>query len=829
MLNAKQKILLANGCLLLSAITLLVCFSTLIARLLNFLIVENVISGFENNILSTTTLLVFLLCVVFWLWQSGTKKFNIIFSSFAVILHITQRNSSFWTFYPFLWIPQLYILDVVVLIFTIPLFLNLIESKKKVADSIDANKGFIEECVVNDESNDSFHRAEVAAHVAEAILATKNKTAFAIGIVGSYGSGKTSFINLIQKKLPNADIEIMQFKPWSSDKAENISADFFDQLAHQLYYLNPNLGSLIATYSRKLSRVNLQRQQLIQQLYSFNKPNIHSDRTYHQINLLLEKSPKKIVIAIDDIDRLYNEEIMEVIRLIRNTANFANVFYLVAYEPKFVQSALKSLNPEVADNFLDKIIQLVLPLPKREQNDLLQLLETSLQSIISEEHFISLKEDIAKYGFMEGYELSFHQAFRNSRDVIRFINSFQLSYRALKNETLFEHLFILEIIKFRFIDIYDQLYERKSEWLVLSARTSRHEEYYELREIKRDGNTHLVIEDSLNIYTKDDAKLVTSLLKNLFNDFNRHTRAKQSIIYPMFFERYFRLRISRTEISEFAFQSNWKLGLQKMKEYIQQLSQQGLDKEITTRLLQVEPTSRNDFELQICSLFYAGPNYVAAHGWTSFDNYALINILWDLEGRVSDKFYGGNRESYKEFLKNVLKDCHPPFLFEVGFLYDAKNSPGRDIVLTRNEMTKQQVAYFDAHVSNLGLTDEAMWILYSIRQTDNSDLWHFETEVLSLTKAIITTQDPINFLRYSISFDTRDKRKVRLDLHILEFFEDVKQFRNFVSEHKLLKDDVREDYLRFLDKCTTFGIRTLVDYIFIPALARISQAEENSQ
>lgn len=70
------------------------------------------------------------------------------------------------------------------------------------------------------------------------------------------------------------------------------------------------------------------------------------------------------------MDRLYSNEVIEVLRLVRNTANFTNTIYLLAYEKSYIQKAIKEeLHVDNRIPFMDKIVQMEVPLPKREQDD----------------------------------------------------------------------------------------------------------------------------------------------------------------------------------------------------------------------------------------------------------------------------------------------------------------------------------------------------------------------------------------------------------------------------------------------------------------------------
>ena len=59
---------------------------------------------------------------------------------------------------------------------------------------------------------------------------------------------------------------------------------------------------------------------------------------------------------IDDIDRLTPQEILAVFQLVKATADFPNVTYLLVYDEVAVSSALESANFD-AQGYLEKIVQ----------------------------------------------------------------------------------------------------------------------------------------------------------------------------------------------------------------------------------------------------------------------------------------------------------------------------------------------------------------------------------------------------------------------------------------------------------------------------------------
>ncbi|WP_428331612.1 KAP family P-loop NTPase fold protein [Mucilaginibacter sp.] len=407
---------------------------------LDTLLVKPLLSRFENTLFDNAVLMLLCVGIAVWLYHYGSGKLVKVIGLLTLFLYALMRTDIYWQFQSSRLFPALKNWDFVAAALIVPGIIAVF-LRKGVANHGYQPGSFIEERAIESGSEDTFQRSSVAAEVARRISITPNVRSFAIGILGEYGSGKTSFINLIKSHLDPEKTEILDFNPWSAEGAANIQRDFFDQLSARLYVLNPRIANLIVGYSRKLSRTDSSFTKLVREVglagSLFTRKTYTDD--FERINQLLENSGKKIVITIDDLDRLYKDEVMEVLRLIRNTANFSNIFYLVAYERSYIDEAIKSVNANVAGSFLDKIIQLEIPLPKREKDDLLDLLETYLAPFVTAEHLDAYKTHIVDTGFCNKYNFAFERVFRQSRDVIKFINNFKITYQLLGSEVMFEN------------------------------------------------------------------------------------------------------------------------------------------------------------------------------------------------------------------------------------------------------------------------------------------------------------------------------------------------------------------------------------------------------
>ena len=133
--------------------------------------------------------------------------------------------------------------------------------------------------------------------------------------------------------------------------------------------------------------------------------------------------PAKLIIIIDDIDRLDSNEIQEVFMLVKKNADFPNTLYLLAFDEEVVKKALIDKGtPE--HNYLDKIIQASLHVPAINPVQFAQYLSKNLHGVLAE-----LPESAQKYRggndqyLKHVYNSGFDKLFTNIRDVKRFRNT----------------------------------------------------------------------------------------------------------------------------------------------------------------------------------------------------------------------------------------------------------------------------------------------------------------------------------------------------------------------------------------------------------------------
>jgi len=349
-----------------------------------------------------------------------------------------------------------------------------------------------------------------AQNIAKKIKESHFEKSFAIGINGQWGSGKTSMSNLIRRHTQDEkDVISIDFKPWSSSTPDAIIRDFFETLQDELSPYHAALSRLLIRYSRKLTTIDSNViTQTIEYAANYILDLDATNKVYEKINAALKDINKKIIIYIDDLDRLEQNEIMEVIRLIRNTANFYNTYFIVTYDKDYVHNALADAKIHNHEKFLEKIFQLEVNLPYYDKRVLLEELKEKMV-----EKFPDKQDKIETAIFYQGKvyidsstqqrikEYKIENWLLSSRDVNRLFNSLILNYAPVKDDVLLKDYLSIEILRLYYNPLYVNLFNNRKSFFEIV-----------------DGKRYKIRKDYLENYLVNDEKKedITILLDTIF-------------------------------------------------------------------------------------------------------------------------------------------------------------------------------------------------------------------------------------------------------------------------------------------------------------------------
>lgn len=827
------------GALLLIAVLLF--FRIPVSHLLDAVLVRPLFSAFEGGLWQDLIFVVLVLGALIWIATEQRLKILCRLVAFGLVIYGFQRVNGYWIFTKMSLLPTVCYLDVVAFGGMLSVLIcYLLQFKKKKVRARSSGKGFFEDSTVTNYEDDHFKRKVAATEIAALIQNTNNLKSFAIGILGQYGSGKTSFLNLINLALKDTEVLKISFDPWSAANPEMIRREFFDLLADKVAAVDLKTSSLIYSYGRKLASFDGKSASLFNWIgFLRNHSSVQSSGEYHQINKMLGDTGLKVVITIDDLDRLYPGEIIEVLKLIRNTANFSNVFYMVGYDRDYVQSAIGTMNGSASD-YLDKIFQLEIPLPKREEDDLLVTLRRHLKEMVSEAHYSVFENSMIPNGFRSRYEKAYSGILRQGRDVVRFLNNFKIAYKLIGEEVDFECLLLLELIKFRFPSIYDLIYTQSDTFLYESPVRSTHEQYFAPRLTKQaDFANHTDEISAFRTHLEklglgdEDVSLLDGLFMTLFKGGQYHRPdAKNSISYPLYFEIYFRYRLSQTDLSDKDYQA--AKTADRMREYMQYCATNNLHKELMIRLMQEDiGKDRRHFEQVVQWIFSFGRTFVEKEGKFRFDFESLVDKLANYHDSITNKFYKKNPESYKKFIDQLLGLALPPFLFENELIYHLKKK-GDHFVIPVSDLTAHQLSYFTRYAeTDHGLNEDSLWIFWGAREyygvpVDLSGAftqhWRFEPELVKRMRLYLVYKDPKEFLKFSIQREMQNRSLTFIYKQVLGMFDDPAEYRKLVAENPALDEEIRTEYLELFDKLAETNFTEYVEMEFKSELHKPEQS-----
>lgn len=425
---------------------------------------------------------------------------------------------------------------------------------------------------------DLLNRATFSKELASAILAYTNTENFAISLCGEWGCGKTSILHMVEQEITKKAYEMLEderpiiinFNPWNYSDKNQLISQFFKKVCQTLNKSSNSkklnyVGNAIEKYSSvidytKYIPVAGEYIALLKPLLKgigkgFVEKAKKIDSIENQKNLVitaLKELKQKIIVIIDDIDRLNNEQIRLIFQLVNSVAGFPNMIYLLSFDRSVVARALSEEQKCNGEEYLEKIIQVPFDVPIAKKEHINKILFSYLNEIVA---------DITKDMFdQEHWEYVFRNCIsefiHSIRDVNRIINSYKLKYSLMHSETNWVDLLCITTLQISAPEIYN--------WIKDNIDSLAGSYYKGISGVQQKENKDEYISTFKTIYPKNP-ELMLTIIQTLFPQFCWHTggyskteeehklRYLQRIASPQHSKLYFHLSlddidVSRTEV-----------------------------------------------------------------------------------------------------------------------------------------------------------------------------------------------------------------------------------------------------------------------------------------
>lgn len=316
---------------------------------------------------------------------------------------------------------------------------------------------------IKTKDQDLLGRAGFAADLANAILNSTGKESVVVGLYGSWGCGKTSLVNLVIEEIKNLTRDsddkplIINFEPWYFSSEENLVSAYFktlrlslnigknniwkvrigealDNYADAWDALNfvPGAGPILAPALKAVTRTGGKKLSKVQPI----------DKAKKSIEKAMLEHNGKIIVVIDDIDRLDNAQIRAVFQLVKQIASFPNTTYILPMAREIVARALIDVQGSDGNSYLEKIVQIPFVIPELSNTKLQKVFFDKLDAVLRMNNITSIDEKYWSsifYGCVWPYV-------KNLRDVNRVVNTLQFKVGFLCGELCVEDLIAMTTI-----------------------------------------------------------------------------------------------------------------------------------------------------------------------------------------------------------------------------------------------------------------------------------------------------------------------------------------------------------------------------------------------
>lgn len=254
---------------------------------------------------------------------------------------------------------------------------------------------------ITSSEDDRFDRSQYVRSLSEALLAVDGEN-LVVGITGPWGSGKTSVKNMLIESFRNADESrrpyIVEFDPWMFSGSDDLVALLFEEISASLRSLpartrdkvvhalskaagiaafvlkilelipwtatNWGLSKLFGALSKALEGGPDAKPKALRKARTKLRKKLCKRKERDGRGIFHKRSNGPIIVFIDDLDRLTDQEISDMMRAVKAVGDLPGVVYVLLYDDEVVAKALGGSDEGKGRQYLEKIVQVPVGLPE---------------------------------------------------------------------------------------------------------------------------------------------------------------------------------------------------------------------------------------------------------------------------------------------------------------------------------------------------------------------------------------------------------------------------------------------------------------------------------
>lgn len=359
--------------------------------------------------------------------------------------------------------------------------------------------------------DDQLGFARFAQHLASSICNMPSSSGFVIALNGPWGSGKSTVLNFVRYYLDNLHKSdaplVLVYNPWTFPSRDDLTRSLLEQFLalSKTHKLAHGFQKTLARFAAAYAEAPLPYSSIAKGAASLLKEKkAELAKLKRDMAAKFAKLKRPVLVLVDDLDRLAQEEIRDLFRVIKGVADLPNVIYFLAFDRAVVAEALRSLASGSGEQYLEKIVQVPFELPEPEQRSIQTMFLNGISSIFADTPPELVDQDRWNELFLEGVQ----PLIRTPRHVARLLNALTLTYPAVEGEVNPADFVGMEALRVFHPAAYQSVRENISEFQ--GNRSSF------LAEDTRKKNAAVAWEATMKLIPIGDQTAIDSLLNHLF-------------------------------------------------------------------------------------------------------------------------------------------------------------------------------------------------------------------------------------------------------------------------------------------------------------------------
>lgn len=635
------------------------------------------------------------------------------------------------------------------------------------------------------ENEDKLNRSPFATNFIKRIVALDTSNgACSLAITAPWGNGKTSFLNLVKEGLKKENYRVVDVIPWNLNPEKSITAHFFEEIIKEIGGVDHQIAGYLKKYSDMLGTVdggwiaNLSTK-------------ISLPTLAQSISNSMRRKGLKVVIVFDDIDRLGADEIEEVFRIIRGSANFTNFIFLSAFDKRYVQHTLQNSNPAFNEHYIEKFFEMEFALPELKK-DRIESIILDNTHWLNEEDKKEFEEYITHKTSWMGIEPPYIPL-TNIRTIYRWLNSLKYRYSILKEECRIADLADLEMINLLFPEVYTLLAREYETFFDCESHQNTYKLWTEsmnvsadsdwLRHLKQKRKRNLLkyCEDELNM-NSSQLLILTEILGRLVYE-HRYQGEPKGFSNPAYTQRYFDGILEQSDIPQSEFDAMLS-GSKLYKKVIDEDKDEQYPHSLYMLCKDARPQDIDSLKRLLDLIFYASSRYSRF----GVPYYTISNIMHSFKL---------SKEEKHELFKPLLTEYRFSNFIFMSFI----NSPHSDRsgwkkIFSDAECDEILSKQFDKAV-NEGYTFEVISHLYymakvKVNDKDELNSYQCKNESIKISYMKFLAQHSIKDLSVFIYVKRPENIGYYLSNDFIDLWGTWDTFKMYIDEHHIT-DNITND------------------------------------